>query len=108
MLIDQGRPDEAIKTLSEDSWGSFAADAHEVRGDAFYAKHDVKGATAEYQAALNGDLSGGNASLIQLKLADLGSNPAPAPAMTLMAPSAAPAAATAQSTPVDSSKKAKP
>jgi predicted negative regulator of RcsB-dependent stress response len=108
LLIDQGKPDEAIKTLAEDTWGSFAADAHEVRGDAFYSKKDSKGAIAEYQAALNGDLSSGNASLIQLKLADLGSNPAPAPAMTLAVSPAAAPPATVKSSPVDSSNKAKP
>jgi predicted negative regulator of RcsB-dependent stress response len=106
--IDQGKPDEAIKTLAEDTWGSFAADAHEVRGDAFYAKNDLKSATTEYQAALNGDLSSGNGSLLQLKLADLGSNPAPAPAMTMMAPASAVPSAMIKSSPVDSSNKAKP
>ena len=38
--IDQQKPDEALKTLSDDP-GAFAAAYHEVRGDAYYAKKDL-------------------------------------------------------------------
>jgi predicted negative regulator of RcsB-dependent stress response len=72
VLTAQGKPDEALKTLAEDSWGTFAARAHEVRGDAFYAKNDLKSALAQYQAALAGSEPGNpEASLLQLKVADL-------------------------------------
>jgi predicted negative regulator of RcsB-dependent stress response len=116
VLIDQRKPDEAIKTLAEDSWGAFAGRAHEVRGDAFYAKNDVKSAVTEYKAALSGgDASSVDSALIQLKIADLGTPPAPA---TAMAPGAtaipgttatgATANSAAKSPSADSSNKAKP
>jgi predicted negative regulator of RcsB-dependent stress response len=114
LLIDQRKPDEAIKTLAEDTWGAFAGRAHEVRGDAFYAKNDVKSATTEYKAALSGgDASSIDSALLQLKIADLGAPPAPATAMT---PTAAPGAtapgatanSAAKSPSADSSNKAKP
>jgi predicted negative regulator of RcsB-dependent stress response len=107
VLTEQGKPDEAIKTLAEDTWGAFAARAHEVRGDAFYAKKDVKSAVTEYKAALGGgDASSVDSALLQLKIADLGVPPAPAPA-TAMAPGAA-AAPAVKSPPADPSNKAKP
>jgi len=77
VLIDQGKPDDAIKALAQDSWGAFVARAHEVRGDAFYANKDVKSALTEYRAAQNGgDASSVNSALLQLKIADLGTPPA--------------------------------
>jgi predicted negative regulator of RcsB-dependent stress response len=80
VLTSEGKPDEAIKTLAEDTWGAFASQAHEVRGDAFYAKHDVQGAVKEYQAALGaGDASSVDSGLLQLKIADLGVSPSAAP-----------------------------
>ncbi len=39
VLIDQGKPDDAIKTLAGDPAPS-PRRYHEVRGDAFYAKKD--------------------------------------------------------------------
>jgi predicted negative regulator of RcsB-dependent stress response len=82
VLTAEGKPDEAIKTLAEDTWGAFASQAHEVRGDAFYAKHDVPAAVKEYQAALGGgDPSGADSGLLQLKIADL-SAPSAAPPPT--------------------------
>jgi predicted negative regulator of RcsB-dependent stress response len=79
VVIAEGKPDDAIKTLAEDTWGTFAGQAHEVRGDAFYAKHDVQGAMKEYQAALGaGDPGSADFGLLQLKIADL-TAPAAAP-----------------------------
>jgi predicted negative regulator of RcsB-dependent stress response len=52
VLIDQGKPDEALKTLAKAPPGGVRVRYHEVRGDAFYAKKDVKSALSEYQAAL--------------------------------------------------------
>jgi predicted negative regulator of RcsB-dependent stress response len=74
VLIDQGKPDEALKMLAEGTPGSFAGRYHAVRGDALYAKKDMAGAAAEYQQALGSSDGGAEASLLQLKLADLASN----------------------------------
>jgi len=74
ILIDQGKPDDAIKTLAEGTPGSFAGRYHDVRGDALYAKKDISGAVAEYKQALGTSDGGAEASLLQLKLADLASN----------------------------------
>jgi predicted negative regulator of RcsB-dependent stress response len=106
--IDQGRPDDALKTLS-DATGAFDATYHEVRGDAYYAKHDLAKAAEEYRAALGeaGASGGMNAAMLALKIADLGTPekkvPAPSAAMTPATP-APPAPNTAS----DSSNKAKP
>jgi predicted negative regulator of RcsB-dependent stress response len=83
VLTAMGKPDDAIKTLAEDTWGAFASQAHEVRGDAFYAKHDIQGAVKEYQAALGaGDAGSVDSSLLQLKIADLSAPPSAAPPPT--------------------------
>ena len=79
ILTDQGKPDEAIKTLAVPMPAAFAARYHEVRGDAYFAKKDLAGALAEYQAALGAaDSTGINAPLVELKIQDLGAVPAPA------------------------------
>ena len=78
ILTDQGKPDEAIKTLAAPMSAAFAARYHEVRGDAYFAKKDIPGALGEYQAALGAaDASGINAALLELKIQDLGATPAP-------------------------------
>ena len=101
VLTDQGKPDEAIKTLADENSGAFAARAHEVRGDAFYAKKDFKSALTEYRAALTSDAGESDAALLELKIADLGASPAPAAML--------PAGVTVIKTPsADSSNKAKP
>jgi len=71
--IDQGKPDDAIKTLAEGTPGGFAGRYHEVRGDALLAKNDTGGALVEYKAALSAN-DGGDGALLELKIADLGSN----------------------------------
>jgi predicted negative regulator of RcsB-dependent stress response len=97
VMIDQGKPDEALNLLSGDP-GAFTARYHDVRGDAYYAKKDLRNAADEYQAALAEAGGGGmDAALLALKIADLGLPPTPAPAMIpgmIAAPSgaAAPAA----------------
>ncbi|MDP9014411.1 MAG: tetratricopeptide repeat protein [Pseudomonadota bacterium] len=107
VLVDQHKPDDAIKTLAEDTPGAFAARYHEVRGDAFFAKNEVKSAATEYQAALAGDAGGVDSALLQLKIADLG---APAAPTSAMAPGgmATPGAAAVKSSSADSSNKVKP
>jgi predicted negative regulator of RcsB-dependent stress response len=74
VLIDQGKPDDAIKLLATGTPGSFAGRYHEVHGDALYAKKDIPGAIAEYNAALGTSDGGAEAAMLQLKLADLASN----------------------------------
>jgi predicted negative regulator of RcsB-dependent stress response len=73
VLIDQAKPDDAIKLLAAGTPGSFAGRYHEVHGDALYAKKDIAGAIAEYSAALSAG-EGADGALLELKLADLGSN----------------------------------
>jgi predicted negative regulator of RcsB-dependent stress response len=78
ILTDQGKADQAIKTLAEPAPPAFAARYHEVRGDAYLAQKDVSHAAAEYQAALAAADTGGiDASLLELKIQDLGGAPAP-------------------------------
>jgi predicted negative regulator of RcsB-dependent stress response len=78
VLTDQGKADEAIKTLAEPMPAAFSARYHEVRGDAFFAKKDIPRAVTEYQAALGAaDASGINGALLELKIQDLGAGAAP-------------------------------
>jgi predicted negative regulator of RcsB-dependent stress response len=74
VLIDQGKPDDAIKTLAAGTPGSFAGPYHEVHGDALHSKKDIPGAIAEYSAALGASGGGVDSARLQLKLADLASN----------------------------------
>jgi len=74
VLIDQSKPDDAIKTLAAGTPGSFAGRYHEVHGDALHAKKDDPGAIAEYSAALGASDGGADSARLQLKLADLASN----------------------------------
>jgi predicted negative regulator of RcsB-dependent stress response len=78
ILIDQGKPDDAIKTLAEAPPPAFASRYHDVRGDAYSAKKDTPHAVAEYQAALAAAAAGGiDASLLELKIQDIGAASAP-------------------------------
>ncbi len=96
VMIDLGKPDDALNTLAADTPGAFAARFHEVSGDAFRAKNEPKSALTEYKAALEGgDARSVDSALLQLKITDLG-----APAAPDVAVAKAPAA--------DSSNKAKP
>jgi predicted negative regulator of RcsB-dependent stress response len=78
VMTDQGKPDEAIKTLPDPVPAAFAAPYHEARGDAYVAKKDLPHAATEYQAALTfADEGRISASLLELKLQDIGAAPAP-------------------------------
>ncbi len=103
VLIDQGKPDDALGLLSADP-GAFAARYHDVRGDAYYAKKDPQKAAEQYQAALADAGSGGmDAALLTLKIADLGLTPAAAPpAQPQSAPQVAPAPQAQAAPPVSS------
>lgn len=85
VLTEQGKPDDALTLLDLANAGAFVAAVHELRGDALYAKQDEAGARTEYAAALTAYKadSGADASLVELKLQDLGGAPdAPAKAGT--------------------------
>jgi predicted negative regulator of RcsB-dependent stress response len=99
--IDQGKPDEALQTLS-DPPGTFAARYDEVRGDAYYAKKDPAKAAELYKKALGeADPQSMDSALLALKIADLGLTPGAPPTAAIAPPPASPAS------PV-SSNKAKP
>jgi predicted negative regulator of RcsB-dependent stress response len=55
VLIEQSKPDEALALLDPSAAGAFAAQFHDIRGDALAAKGDAKGARREYDAALAAD-----------------------------------------------------
>jgi predicted negative regulator of RcsB-dependent stress response len=99
VLIDEGKPDDAIGILAGDTPGAFAGLYHAVRGDAFYAKKDSKQALTEYRAALEGGSGSGgaDAALLQLKIADLGASPLATPPTVML-----------QGAPLPSPNKAKP
>jgi predicted negative regulator of RcsB-dependent stress response len=78
VLIDQGKPDDAIQLLAAATPGSFTGRYHQVHGDALYAKKDAAGAIAEYKAALEHAADGGvDSALVEMKLADLGATEQP-------------------------------
>ena len=72
VMIDQGKPDDALNLLSGDP-GAFGSRYHEVRGDAYFAKKDLQKAADEYKTALAGaGAAGMDGALLTLKIADLG------------------------------------
>jgi predicted negative regulator of RcsB-dependent stress response len=76
VLIDQGKPDEAISTLGSSPTPAFAALSHQVRGDALLAKKNLSGAASEYKLALaTTDARSPDTALLALKIADLGAEP---------------------------------
>ena len=79
ILIQQGKHDEAIASLKVDDLGAFAAQAHEIRGDANVAKGDETAARAEYAAALAADDAQIDRNMLELKLQEVGGSP-PEPA----------------------------
>lgn len=89
--IAQGKADAALETLKDLDGGAFGARAHEVRGDAYYAKGDRTAALAEYRSA-QGASAGGSTPLLDLKIADLAAE-APPSAKAAAAPAAPPVAA---------------
>ena len=77
--IAQGKPDSALATLGATAdRGAFAARYHEIRGDAYYVKGDKAAALSEYRSAQGSMAEGGDAALLQLKIADLDSGAAKA------------------------------
>jgi predicted negative regulator of RcsB-dependent stress response len=80
--IAQKKPDDALATLNGIDPGAFAAQFHEVRGDADLAKGDKSGALSEYRVARTMDAGAGagpgGGSLLDLKISDLVADAAPA------------------------------
>ncbi len=80
VLIETRKADDALSLLDVTKAGAFAAETHEIRGDALYAKQDLAGARTAYQAALAAAQSNGqgddayDVSLLKLKLQDLGAD----------------------------------
>lgn len=87
--IAQQKPDDALATLNGVDPGAYAAQFHEVRGDADLAKGDKGGALSEYRVARTMDTSGAGAnSLLDLKISDLVADAAPLPAAAAKTPTA--------------------
>jgi len=87
--ISQQKPDDALATLNGVDPGAFAAQFHEVRGDADLAKGDKGGALSEYRVARTMDTGGaGSNSLLDLKISDLMADAAPAPSAAAKTPTA--------------------
>jgi predicted negative regulator of RcsB-dependent stress response len=80
--ISQSKPDDALATLNGVDPGAFAAQFHEVRGDALLAKGDKGGALSEYRVARTMDAgmgaAPGSASFLDLKISDLVADAGPA------------------------------
>jgi predicted negative regulator of RcsB-dependent stress response len=74
VLIEQGKSDDALALLDVAKSGAFAAEVHEIRGDALYAKQDTAGARGEYESALAAYKADGqtDVALLEYKLQDLG------------------------------------
>lgn len=79
--IAQGKPDQALATLSAADPGSFAARYDAVRGDAYYAKGDSAAALKAYRSAA-GAADPGDSALLNLKIADLAAAAPVTPATT--------------------------
>lgn len=69
VLVEQGKPDEALALLVIAEAGAFADYYHDIRGDALAAKGDAAGARREYDAALAGNAteSGLDKAYVELK-----------------------------------------
>jgi predicted negative regulator of RcsB-dependent stress response len=86
--IAQGKAADALATLNGANPGAFAGRYHEARGDAYFAKGDQATALTEYRAAQAASL-GGEAGLLNLKIADLAAHAPSAPSATTRAGAAA-------------------
>src|SRR5579862_2136457 len=104
VLIGQNKPDDALKTLSDDP-GAFAAAYSEVRGDAYYAKKDLPKAAEQYRAALAaGAVESVSSGMLALKIADLGLPQTPSATATAPAGTSAPPSTAAVPAPTPKAK----
>jgi predicted negative regulator of RcsB-dependent stress response len=72
ILLYQAEYDAALVVLGDNRYPAFAGLYHELRGDIFYAQKLMAEAAAEYQLALDKDVSGGvDRAFVQVKLDDV-------------------------------------
>jgi predicted negative regulator of RcsB-dependent stress response len=90
--IAQGKAADALATLNGADAGAFAGRYHEARGDAYFASGDKATALTEYRSAQAANV-GGDATLLNLKIAELAANAPAAPPATAPASASAPAPA---------------
>ena len=83
--IAQGKADAALATLGATDSSAFAGRAHEIRGDAYFAKGSPAEALSEYRAAKAASASTAN-PLLDLKIADLSTGEAAAVAAATAPP----------------------
>jgi predicted negative regulator of RcsB-dependent stress response len=76
--IAQGKAADALAILNGVDPGAFASRYHEVRGDAYFANGDKATALSEYRSAQTSS-PGGEAGLLNLKIAELAGDAPPAP-----------------------------
>jgi predicted negative regulator of RcsB-dependent stress response len=72
--VAQNKLDDALKSLSPEEPGAFAARFHEVRGDVYFEKGDKANALKEYRAARERNTlaaAGGGSQVLDLKINDL-------------------------------------
>jgi predicted negative regulator of RcsB-dependent stress response len=74
LLLDKGKPDEALSTLKVEQTGAFALAYAETRGDALLAKGDKDGALKAYREAQAGKGAGVDPALLTLKINELSSS----------------------------------
>ncbi len=74
ILIDQGKPDDAIKTLARARPGASRAVTTKCAAMRCMPRRTLPAPIAEYKQALASSDGGADAALLQLKLADLASN----------------------------------
>ncbi len=86
--VAQGKATDALSTLNGANPGAFAGRYHEARGDAYFASGDKSTALTEYRAAQTAS-TGGEAGLLNLKIADLSGSSPPAASPAPVTPAAA-------------------
>jgi predicted negative regulator of RcsB-dependent stress response len=99
VLLEQGKPDEALALLDVAKAGAFAGQVHDIRGDALAAKGDVVGARKEYESALaaaKGEAAVDQAFIELKRDSLLQAAAAPAPVAPAAAPAEAPTVAPAE------------
>jgi predicted negative regulator of RcsB-dependent stress response len=71
LLLDKGKPDDALATLKVEQTGAFALAYAETRGDALLAKGDKDGALKAYREAQAAKGAGVDPALLNLKINEL-------------------------------------